>query len=329
MTEKTVETTIWNDGWIQVKIPLPFSLKWVNSYLLPEENGCYTLIDPGLRTEEAISAWDEALRKHGIGMKQIIRIILTHQHPDHYGLAGYFQELTGAPVYLSSRSHQYALRSWGEDSHLDDEIADLFTLHGMPSALALAVKENFSGFVNHVTPHPTVSYIEAGGKMKFGGLEWQLIDAPGHATGQLSFYEPINGWMLCGDQVLPRITPNVSIVPGEEADPLHSFLMSLENLRQYDVRMAFPGHRDPFAEFARRIDELQQHHARRLDQMCQILVEPLSAFALCEMTFGKRLRDNPHNLRFGMAEILAHLFYLERRGRVIRTGTSEVYFQAT
>lgn len=329
MTEKTVETTIWNDGWIQVKIPLPFSLKWVNSYLLPEQNGGYTLIDPGLRTEEAISAWEEVLSRHGIRVEQIIRIVLTHQHPDHYGLAGYFQELTGAPVYMSSRSHHYALRMWGEGSHLDDEFASLFAVHGMPAELTLAIKNNFAGFVNNVTPQPLVNYIEAGDRLILGGLEWQLIDAPGHATGQLCFYEPINGWMLCGDQVLPRITPNVSIVPGEEEDPLHSFLMSLEDLRQYEVRMAFPGHRDPFAEFSRRIDELQQHHARRLDQMCDLLVKPLSAFEICEMTFGKRLRENPHNLRFGMAEILAHLYYLERRGRIVRTGTLAVCFQAT
>lgn len=313
-----VETTLWNGGWIQVKVPLPFSLKWVNSYVIPEENG-YTLIDPGLRTDQAIAAWTEALTRHEVRLEQIAKIIVTHQHPDHYGLAGYFQEKTGAPVYMSKRAHQYAVNLWAEGSTFDDELIALFAEHGMPDELTRAIKHNLGGFVERVSPQPQVTYIEAGQTMRIGGWEWQLIDTPGHASGHLSFYEPVHGWMLCGDQVLPRITPNVSVVPGEEEDPLELFLNSLDELAAYNVTMAFPGHRDPFDAFTARLEELKAHHVRRLDKMCELLEKPLTAFELCELSFGSHLRDNPHNLRFAMAETLAHLYYLERRSRILRS----------
>lgn len=111
--QEFLHTVSWQEGWLQVKVPVPFSLKWVNSYLIPEEQG-YTLIDPGLRTDEAIQVWDKVLQHHNLEWRNVTRIILTHQHPDHYGLAGYVQERSGAPVFISRRAHDYAIRLWGE-----------------------------------------------------------------------------------------------------------------------------------------------------------------------------------------------------------------------
>ncbi|MBD2870497.1 MBL fold metallo-hydrolase [Paenibacillus sp. IB182493] len=317
MVEETKGSVMLEEGWVQVKVPVPFSLKWVNSYLIPEEDG-YTIVDPGLRTDEAIRVWDEVLGELGLRYADLSRILLTHQHPDHYGLAGYMQQRSGAPVYISRRSHAYALRLWSENSTFAEELQRLYAEHGMPSELREAIGANLDTFKAMVSPQPEVAYIEAGESMRLGGRRWQLIDAPGHAKGQLCFYEPERGWMLCGDQVLPRITPNVGVVPGEGGDPLDAFLRSLSELRRYDVTMAFPGHRDPFADFGGRIDELVQHHERRLDRMVELLSEQtLTAFELCETLFGSRLRENPHNLRFAMSETLAHLVYLERRGRIV------------
>lgn len=314
--EEAVNSVMRQEGWIQVKVPLPFSLKWVNSYLIPEEEG-YTLIDPGLRTDEAILEWDAALHKHGLQWTDITRILLTHQHPDHYGLAGYVQQRSGAPVFISRLSHAYADRLWGGGSDFSEQLKALYAEHGMPFELREAIGENLETFVEMVSPQPKVTYIEAGSSMAIGGMNWLLIDAPGHANGQLCFYEQERGWMLCGDQVLPHITPNVSVVPGEEGDPLEAFLNSLEELKAYNVKLAFPGHRDPFTDFAGRITELQQHHERRLERMRAMLAEePRTAFGMCEALFGSRLRENPHNLRFAMSETLAHMVYLERRGRI-------------
>ncbi|MFC4776409.1 MBL fold metallo-hydrolase [Paenibacillus sp. GCM10023252] len=311
--------TEWEEGWLQVKVPVPFSLRWVNAYLIPDSAG-YTMVDPGLKTDEALRVWDFVLEQAGIANGDIQRIVLTHQHPDHYGLAGTFQQRTGAPVYMSRDSHRYALRLWGEDSVFSADLQQLYRKHGMPAELLAAIDHNLGSFAERVSPQPQVSYLEAGGKLQLGDREWSILDARGHATGQLVFYQPDLRWMLCGDQVLPHISPNVSLVPGDEEDPLHSILLSWEELLGYDVSFAYPGHRDPFEDFSGRIRELLQHHARRLTAIQELIAHRArTGFQMCEELFGERLRDNPHNLRFAMSETLAHLVYLARRGQITET----------
>jgi glyoxylase-like metal-dependent hydrolase (beta-lactamase superfamily II) len=255
------------------------------------------------------------LKDRAIEWRDVVRIVLTHQHPDHYGLAGYIQEKSGAPVFITERSHRYARRLWGGGDEYGQSLRSLFLSHGMPAGLMRDINGNLASFVARVSPQPEVTYMRAGGKLTMNDREWELIDAPGHAYGAVCLYDKSRRWMVCGDQVLPRITPNVSVVPGEEGDPLADFLGSLEQLQTYDVELALPGHRDPFPNFRERIGELRSFHARRLADMADRLSErPLTAFELCEAMFGSQLRGNPHNLRFAMAETLAHLYHLELRG---------------
>ncbi|MFC4102771.1 MBL fold metallo-hydrolase [Paenibacillus xanthanilyticus] len=317
MANEMEGVTAWPGGIMQVKIPLPFSLKWVNSYLVQGEGG-YTLIDPGLRTDEAEAAWAKAMEMLGIRFEDIRRIVLTHQHPDHYGLAGWFQERAGAQVWMSSQSHAYARRLWGEDRAFNGELVGLFARHGMPEPLQEAVASHLESFTPRVSPQPVVTYLEAGERLHMGGVEWLAINAPGHARGQLCFYAKAAGWMICGDQVLPDITPNISVVPGEDADPLARFLESLAELEGYEVKLAFPGHRDPFADFGGRIRAIAAHHERRLARIEELAASGTdTGYAICEALFGPRIAGNAHNLRFAMAETLAHLVYLERSGRLI------------
>ncbi|GGD73950.1 MBL fold metallo-hydrolase [Paenibacillus nasutitermitis] len=322
-------TAGWPEGMIQVKVPLPFSLKWVNSYLLPGEDG-YTLIDPGLHTPDAVNTWREALVAHGIDYKDIGLILLTHQHPDHYGLAGWFQQRTDAPVLISRRSHSYALRLWGEDDRFALELTGLYALHGMPGGVLETIGPHLAGFREMVTPQPEVSYMAAGETLRLGNMDWLTIDAPGHANGQLCLYNAKRRWMFCGDQVLPDITPNVSVVPGEDGDPLQQFLDSLAHLQTYEVELAFPGHRDPFTGFHTRITELLRHHERRLAEIIHLLVtQPCSGYELCQRLFGERIAGNAHQLRFAMSETLAHLFHLENRRQIHRhTRKGYVVFMA-
>lgn len=309
--------------WLQVRVPLPFSLRWVNSYLIAESGG-YTVIDPGLHTSEAAALWERVLKERNIGWEQIRRVLLTHQHPDHYGLAGWFQQRSGAPVFMSRLAHDYAVRMWGEQRSMGEEWTRLFAQHGLPQELLVQLAPHLESFVAQVSPQPQVSYLESGGQLELGGELWELVHTPGHATGHLCLYQRQRRWMLCGDQVLPDITPNVSLIPGDrDRNPLRSFLASLELLAQYEVERALPGHRMPFQEFAQRIDELQRHHARRLAELEQWLAaEPQHAYALCLRMFGQRIGGNIHHLRFALSEILAHLHYLEEEGRIANTETA-------
>ncbi|BBH21461.1 MBL fold metallo-hydrolase [Paenibacillus baekrokdamisoli] len=317
MTEQGLTTAVWWPGEImQVKVPLPFSLKWVNSYLVKDEKG-YTLIDPGLHTSEALDTWTAVLTNHHIEVDRIHTILLTHQHPDHYGLAGWFQERTGALVLLSRQSYAYAQRLWGENRSFGSDLTSLYAQHDTPKSVLDQIDPHLESFVEKVSPQPTVTFIEAGQTLMIGGYGYQSIAAPGHARGQLCFYSPERRWMFCGDQVLPNITPNISVVPGEEEDPLQQFLDSLRQLRLYNVELAFPGHRDPFSNFETRINEIIEHHDRRLDAMQKLLEEKAyTGFEMCEKLFGARIAGNIHQFRFAMSETLAHLFHLERLDRI-------------
>ncbi|WP_052476014.1 MBL fold metallo-hydrolase [Cohnella kolymensis] len=310
------------DGWLQLKVPVPFSLKWVNSYLLPEQIG-WTLIDPGLRTPATESFWTTALAVNSIRWEDIKRVVVTHHHPDHYGLAGWFQERTGAPVFMSQTAYEAAHRLWGDDEMFSGELTEAFLQNGMLPELAENMNENLLGFHVRVSPHPRdVTFLEAGVDFRMGGLSWETIGGEGHAPGHLSFYHAESGRLICADQVLPDISPNIGWMPGGDPDPLGSYLGSLRELLPLRVETAFPGHRAPFAEFQKRVQELLDHHERRLLKMMELIgSHTLTAFEVCELVFGSRYRDNPHQLRFALAETIAHLLHLERRGTLVRVET--------
>lgn len=317
------ELTMLEGGWMRLKVPLPFSLRFVNAYLIPDPTGGYTLIDPGLHTTAAEEAWERTIDRLGITYDSVRQIILTHMHPDHYGMAGWFQLKSGAPVLMSRASHAYARRLWGQDRAFDAELTALYDQHGMPLELLAQIAPHLESFVALVSPQAEITYIAEGDRLTFGGGEWTAIATEGHGEGHLCFYRPDTRLMVCGDQVLPDITPNVSVVPGGKGGELRRFLASLERLESYDVAAAFPGHRDPFTDFAGRIRELKEHHARRLDMLAGWLDEPVAAYDICVRMFGERIGGNIHNLRFALSETLAHLDHLVDEGRAERVRRGE------
>ncbi|MFC4306105.1 MBL fold metallo-hydrolase [Cohnella boryungensis] len=324
MSEQAQAVRELDGGWLQAKAPLPYSLKWVNAYLLPDESG-WTLIDPGLRTEETEAFWSEALAARSIPMSAIHSIVVTHHHPDHYGMAGWFQQRTGATVWMSPVAFASAGRLWGEGESFSRELTEAFCRHGLPKELEEGMNAHMRGFPERVSPQPSdVRLISPGDRFTMGGIEWDVYGAEGHAPGHLLFYDRSGGKLLCGDAVLPDISPNIGWMPGGDPDPLQSFLESLRALRALEVSMAYPGHRNPFEAFSQRVGELLEHHERRLRRMEELLGDSgLTAFELCELLFGARLRGNMHNLRFALAETIAHLVRLEDEGRIARNGEAD------
>lgn len=305
----------YEGGIVQVKVPLPFPLRWVNAYIIKGSGG-YTVIDPGLHTEEAEQCWNEALQGRGIQYKDIERIVLTHYHPDHYGLAGWMQERTGAPVLMSCLGYRLAQLLWGKGTTMTEALTAVFAEHGMDRDMCAAMAAHMDGFVPQVSPQPNVTFLEPGDKVNLGDELYEAIHTPGHAAGHLCLYNAEERRMFCGDHVLPQISPNVSWMPGVEDNPLASFLTSLQEVARLPVDRAFPGHREPFASFTERALELALHHEERLELMLGRLGEPISANTLCLSVFGERL--TVHQLRFALAETLAHLVYLEGEGRAVR-----------
>jgi glyoxylase-like metal-dependent hydrolase (beta-lactamase superfamily II) len=240
-------------------------------------------------------------------------------------MAGWFQERTGALVWMSRIGYEQALRLWGEDQPLSAEIAALFIRHGMDKALVEdQLIPHMNQFVEWVTPMPAVSFISLNELFRMGNRWFKPIVTSGHAAGHICFYDQVTKEMLCGDHVLPQISPNVSYIPGADENPLLSFLVSLEEINQYEVAKAYPGHREPFESFNIRVLELIEHHKIRLEKMIVFLEEPKHVYQLCLDFFGERLPI--HQMRFAMAETLAHVIYLQQEGRIVEEERSGVYY---
>ncbi|GGF89589.1 MBL fold metallo-hydrolase [Paenibacillus aceti] len=307
----------WEEyGLTRVPVSMAPPLRYVNSYVLRGEEGI-TIIDPGPHTAATEAEWREFMRELKLDPKDVSSIIITHHHPDHYGLAGYLQQWSGAPVYMSHRAHEETLRMWGAASTMNEDLLKLYREHGMPADWTAQLPAHMESFMPQVNPTAEVSYIHEGDQIRMGGQSWRAIETAGHAPGHLSFYDERRGLMLCGDAVLPQISPNVSLMPGSDPQPLESFMNSLRRLEQYEVALAFPGHRRPFSHFAERISMLLKHHEERLEVIAAMLAkQPLSGFAVCTGLFGTGL--GIHQMRFAMSEALAHLVELERRGYAVQ-----------
>jgi glyoxylase-like metal-dependent hydrolase (beta-lactamase superfamily II) len=296
---------------IQVRVSLPFPLKWVNSYLIEGDDG-YTIIDPGLNTGKSVDFWQAVLKELNIQLADINKIVLTHHHPDHYGLAGWFQEHSKAPVLLSAKGYEQVLRFWGDQRDMSKAFSDLFEQHGMEAVFQQEIYGHMEDFVEMVSPAPDIQIISPGEQITLGNTQYDMVETHGHAYGHLSFYHKEEFVIFCGDQVLPQISPNVSLLPGIDDNPLASFLISLKAMTELEVKWAYPGHREPFDSFNERAQALINHHLDRLKAMTDKLVKPMTAYELCKDYFGQKL--SVHQLRFAMSETLAHLVYLELEG---------------
>jgi glyoxylase-like metal-dependent hydrolase (beta-lactamase superfamily II) len=309
----------------QVKVPLPFPLRWVNAYVVKGVEG-FTVIDPGIHTSDAVASWREVLKLINLNFSDIQQIVLTHHHPDHYGLAGWLQQETGAKVWMSEAGKRQADYLWGAYRRGTVDLHDLFILHGMESQVGNTLVEHMEGFIELVSPQPEVSLIQVDQLFLVGDQYYQPIHTPGHAFGHLMFYQQERGELFCGDHVLPQITPNIGLLPGIDDNPLQSFLDSLEIISGLHVTVAYPGHRDPFTGFTERCHEILAHHHDRLDRLVAMVDEPRSAYELCLKFFGTKL--SIHQLRFAMAETLAHLAFLRESGKLVeQLRGNVVYYQ--
>nr|WP_145163152.1 MBL fold metallo-hydrolase [Paenibacillus terrae] len=311
------EITHYEDGIIQVKMAMSSPLRWVNSYILRGPSGGVTVIDPGPRTAENEAAWNKVLDELGIPFGNVESVVLTHHHPDHLGLSGWFQEKAGCPVRMSARAAEEMQRMWGEASTMNDDLPLLFRQHGMPEAWTSQLPAHLESFIPQVEPLPSALPLTEGEPLEMGGRRWIPIETWGHAPGHMSLLHEESGVMLCGDAVLPQISPNVSLLPGSDPEPLHSFLNGLRKLQSFQVKRAYPGHRNPFDHFVARLEALLQHHEERLVRVLgRIQAGPATGFELCAALFGTAL--GIHQMRFAMCETLAHTQELERRGQVMK-----------
>jgi len=313
------------EGIYQIPLPLPFPLRIVNCYLLRDGDG-WAIVDSGLNYPPGQDAWRAAFAALGISPQSISRIILTHAHPDHYGMAGWLAALSGAPVLLSPDEQTFAERVWGGGEPVYRAVTDFFRSHGMPEDLTVAVYEQMAALRPMIQPMAVTTALPPGTRLRIGSREFQTIPTPGHSDGHVVLYCAEERLLLCGDTVLIKITPNISLWPHGRPNPLADFLQSLERLSQLDVAVALPGHGPLIDSFGRRLNELRAHHDERLRAVERATAVGATAFAVCRAIFPTE-QLSPHQIRFAMAETLAHLEYLVGIGRLERAERDSVIYR--
>lgn len=314
-------------GILWVRIPLPFRLDHVNIYLIEDGDG-WAVIDTGLGDEATKAAW-LALLSGPLAGRRLTRLFVTHFHPDHIGLAGWLAERFSLPLLTSQTSYLACLNiSLSPGAAEAPVYRDFYLRHGLSAETTAIVSTLGHNYLKMVTPlPPTFTRLVAGDVVEIGGRRFSVLAGDGHAPEQLMFHCAQAGVLLAADQVLAKITPNISVwAVDPEGDPLGLYLRSLAALAREisDDVLVLPGHQLPFRGLHARCAALTRHHAER----CGLIADacrrrPHSVAELVPVMFSRPL--DPHQLSFAFSEVFAHVnAMLARRELAWRAMDGEV-----
>ena len=322
-----------------VRMPLPFALDHINLWLLRDRidgREGWTIVDCGIDRPEVRACWDTLFEQSLDGLP-VLRVLVTHMHPDHVGLAHWLCERWQAPLWMSMTDYTLA-RMWAGTSVPDtsaegsgpsgEAAARHFARHGLldPQAQRL-IRERHDYYARLVPDMPARFHrLMHGQDVTIGGRIWRVIVGYGHAPEHVSLWCRDLDVLISGDMVLPRISTNVSVFDQEpEADPLRLYLTSLQAYEALPAdTLVLPSHGRPFRGLHTRVAQQQAHHADRLAEVLAACETPLSAHDLLPVLFRRQL--DMHQLSFAMGESIAHLHALYFQGSLRRIlGEDGVY----
>ncbi len=306
-------------GLLWLRMPLPFQLDHINLWALREDDG-WVLVDCGLGDDTTRAAWRRIFAGAMEG-RPVRRILVTHHHPDHFGLGRWLAAETGAPLHVSAPEIAHA--RWLcdlDDAEAAARLAAYYRRHGAPEAAEAAAMKRGNDYARRMDGLPERTLpLQLGGTTPLAGEDWQVIAGYGHSRAQACLFSPARRILIAGDQVLPKITPNVSAYWWEEeSDPLAGFLETLARLRALPRdTLVLPSHGHPFEGLHARLDALADHHRDRLDELRAAVAEaPLTCAEAMAVLFRRAL--DPHQVFFAMGEALAHLNHLVALDEVVR-----------
>lgn len=300
-----------------LRMPLPFALDHINLWLL-EDNDGFAIVDTGYNSETTRNAWEQLLPK----FSPITRVIATHYHPDHMGLAGWLTHREDVTLWATEAEYLTAHAVYHNLAGYDnDALVALFRLHGLSDEGLANIKSRSNGYQRGVSELPKFfRRITAGDTIRIGRHDWHIIIGHGHSPEHASLHCPDLGLLIAGDMLLPKISTNTSVWTTEpDGDPVGQFLRSIRGYCHLpEITLVLPAHGLPFRGIQSRVVVLEQHHADRLEELRGALAEsPKAAADVLDILFRRKL--DTHQLFFAMGEAIAHLNHLARRGKAKRT----------
>ena len=298
-------------GVLSLALPLPFELESVNVFLVPLPSG-FVLIDCGMHTESAFETLHAALLERGIAWPHIHQIVLTHMHPDHMGMAARLLELTGAQLAMHQAEAEH-LQLVTNGNRRIPWLQQAYLQSGVPAALETRMEEHFAEVRENFHPLTPSQLFAGGEKLETALGPLEVIWTSGHSPGHICLYSRERKLLFSGDQILENITPNIAWHPGR--DMLAEFLESLQRLAALDIDLILPSHGDPFSGHRAWITQTIGHHRNRCDEIVNLLAKsPRTAHQMVGDMWRRPL--SPINHHFAIFEVLAHLEYLRRQGKV-------------
>jgi glyoxylase-like metal-dependent hydrolase (beta-lactamase superfamily II) len=319
--EGTAMTVAPGIKWL--RMPLPFALDHINLWLIRDcidgKQG-WTIVDCGIGVEKTQTLWEQVFARALEGLP-VLRIIVTHMHPDHVGCAAWLKEKWNVPVWMTATDYMTAsLFSRGGNASGGDMAAAHFARHGLNKPEDIEKIKQRSGYFQKLVPEMPPEYVRIleDDVIRMGEQDWQVIIGYGHAPEHASLYCAEKKLLISGDMLLPRISTNVSVWDMEpEGNPLVLYLNSLHKYEPCDKdTLVLPSHGKPFTGMHARLRQQHEHHAERLDTLLKACDKPMSAADAVAVLFRPGL--DLHQLTFAIGEALAHLHCLWRRGEVKR-----------
>ena len=302
-----------------IRLPIPGGLKHINVWLLPADNGWW-LVDTGMQTDDIRQAW-QALEARLPLQRELCGIVITHHHPDHFGMARWLADRYGVPVCMTRQSHEAAVAGLAREAP-DVPPRSLDFARRLGLDLDSDMQRILRGGIYRAIVSGEVEAVPLGAGEPFPGApRWTVSVHHGHAPGHACLHEARAGLLVSGDQLLPSISSNVSLYPSNELeDPLGQYLESLDSLcRLPEGTLVLPSHGRPFVGLQERARALRQEHEARLGAIHSALAQPASTMQVAAGLFRMDRLDALNRL-LAATETLAHLRWLERRGKVERNG---------
>jgi glyoxylase-like metal-dependent hydrolase (beta-lactamase superfamily II) len=317
-----------------LRMPLPFALNHINLWLIEDGPG-WTIVDCGIGTDHTRGLWEQifAAPQNGAAPEargrafQASRVLVTHYHPDHAGLAHWLCQRFGANLWMSQAEYltAHAIRE-NVAGYTPDNLLAMYRRNGLPEEDLKNMSVRGNRYRLAVPEFPQ-SYrrIMDGDEIRIGSQDWRVIMGYGHAPEHAALYCSALGVLISGDMVLPKISTNISVWSIDpDGNPLKQFLDSLKRYAGLpNDTLVLPSHGLPFRGLRERIEQLEEHHQQHFRELHEACERPLSAFEAIPTLFQRAL--DTHQLFFAMGESMAHLHYLFYQGSLVRrTGADGV-----